>query len=84
VRRDGEYGHAHGAERDAREQLAAEDRAAPDRGHEHARERAVTALVEDARDTELHGEEEEEHGHAGRVERSDVELTAASWRCPRA
>ena len=79
--RDGEHGHAHDAEHEARQQLAGEHGAAADRGDEHTRERAVAPLVEDARDAELDGEEEEEDGHPGGVERA--ERRAACWRSTR-
>ena len=60
--------------------LPAEDRAAADRRDEHPRERSVAALLEDARDPELDGEEQEEHRHPGRVERAGVELAALRSR----
>ena len=62
--RHDERGHRQHAECEARQQLAAQDRAAADRRREQARERAVLALLEQARDPELHGEEQEEHSHA--------------------
>ena len=64
------------AQHETRQQLADQHGAAADRRDEHPRERPVAALVEDARDPELDGEEQEEDRHAGGVERARVELPA--------
>ena len=60
-----EHGHADGAEHDAGEQLANQDRGWADRAGQQPEQRAVGALVDQRGHAELHGEEQEEDRHPG-------------------